>query len=315
MSEYREVKSKAKDFLEMCYNPDLASEITMQPIRKFDFDVSIIFSDILVIPQALGMSLEFVKDKGPVMNKLSFDKKSIDGLMSKEIIDTLSPVYDAIKKTRSILPEEKELIGFAGAPWTLFSYMVEGGGSKSFDRANIALAKEKDLSRKVMQKLTESVAQHLINQIEAGADVVQIFDSWAGEINTDKYDEFVIEPAREIVKKIREKHKGVPIICFPRKSSFRYKDYVERVRPDVVSIDQDLPLRWVTENLADKAIIQGNLDPMILIDEKERIRYQAKKIMKEFGEGKFIFNLGRGVSKETPVENVQYLVDIVRGRR
>jgi uroporphyrinogen decarboxylase len=313
MSEYKSVKRKSKDFLEMCYTPDIASDITMQPIRKFDFDAAIIFSDILVIPHALGVGLEFIKNKGPVMPRFSFEKKDIDDFMSKEVGNSLDSVYEAIKKTRAMLSKDKELIGFAGAPWTLFSYMTEGGGSKNFDRANLALIKNKEFSIEVMKKLTNSVADHLIKQIESGVDVVQIFDSWAGEITVDKYDEFIIEPAREIVKKIREKYKHVPIICFPRKSSFRYKDYVERVKPDIISIDQDLPLKWVTENLADKAIIQGNLDPMILIDEKEKIRSQAKRIIQELGEGKFIFNLGRGVSKETPIENVQFLVDVVRG--
>ncbi|MCH9753441.1 MAG: uroporphyrinogen decarboxylase, partial [Alphaproteobacteria bacterium] len=294
---------------------EIASEITMQPINKFDFDAAIIFSDILVIPHALGLDLEFVKDKGPVMTKISFEEKDINRFVEKNIGNSLNSVYEAIKITRKKLPKEKELIGFAGAPWTLFSYMVEGGGSKNFDSANIALIKNKEESRRVIKKLTEAVSEHLIKQIEAGADMVQLFDSWAGEISVDKYEEFVINPACEIVKKIRDKHKNIPIICFPRKSSFRYKDYVERVKPDIVSIDQDLPLKWVKENLQGKAIIQGNLDPMILIEDKEKIKSHAKKIIEEFGEGNFIFNLGRGVSKETPVENVQYLVDVVRGMK
>ena len=313
MSEYQEIKNNSDSFLHMCYTPEIASEITMQPIRRFDFDAAIIFSDILVIPHALGMGLEFVKNKGPVMPKLSFEKKYIDDFMSREVGNSLDSVYEAVKRTRKFLPKNKDLIGFAGAPWTLFSYMVEGGGSKNFDRANLALVRHKEESRKIIEKLTNAVSDHLIKQIEAGADIVQIFDSWAGEISVDKYDEFVIEPACKIVKRIRKKHKDVPIICFPRKSSFRYKEYVERVKPDIISIDQDLPLKWVMENIAGKAIIQGNLDPMILIDGKEKIRSQAKKIIEEFGKGKFIFNLGRGVSKETQVDNVQYLVDVVRG--
>lgn len=310
LPEYQETKKLAKDFLDMCYSPDLAEKITLQPIERFDFDAAIIFSDILVIPHALGLDLRFDPGKGPIIEKINFDKKidlCLDNINSK-----LKPVYESLTRVRNKLAKDKDLIGFAGAPWTLFSYMVEGGGSKNFENANIALINERKKSEEIIDILTEAVASHLINQIENGANIVQIFDSWSGEISEQEYEDFVIKPTASIIKKIKKSHKNVPIISFPRGSNFKYEKFAEKVGMDVLSIDQEVPLLWAKERLQDKVVIQGNMDPMILLKEKKEIRESALKIEEILGRGKYIFNLGRGVHKTTPIENVNYLVELVR---
>lgn len=313
LPEYQEIKSKSKSFLEMCYTPEIASEITLQPIRRFDFDAAIIFSDILVIPHSLGMDLEFIEKMGPVLSKISLDSsKDIDNLQTDGFEKKLKPVYEAIKIVKQSLNKEKDLIGFAGAPWTLFAYMIEGSGSKNFDRANIALIEKKNESKVLIEKLVDVISKHLIKQIEAGATSVQIFDSWAGELSPCKYQKVIIEPTKRIVENVKSKHKDIPVIGFPRGSGFRYKDYVEQVGVDVLSVDQELPMNWIKENLSNKAVIQGNLDPMILLEGEKEISCHVKNIVKNFEKGRFIFNLGRGVSQKTPIKNVEYLVRLVR---
>jgi uroporphyrinogen decarboxylase len=275
LPEYRETKKLAKDFLDMCYSPDLAAKITLQPIERFDFDAAIIFSDILVIPHALGLDLRFDPGKGPVIEKINFNKKV--SLNPENIKIKLQPVYEAIKRVRKTLSKDKDLIGFAGAPWTLFAYMVEGGGSKNFENANIALINERKKSEEIIDVLTEAIAAHLINQIASGANIIQIFDSWAGEISEQEYEDFIIKPTSLIIKKIRKAHGNVPIIAFPRGSNFKYEKFSEKVGMDILSIDQEIPLWWAKERLQDKAVIQGNMDPMILLNEK---KHNKGKVLK-----------------------------------
>ena len=313
LPEYQAVKSKTKSFLEMCYTPEIACELTLQPIKRFDFDAAIIFSDILVIPHAFGLDLEFVKNTGPVLQKLSLGSDSdLKKLDIHHFEKKLKPVYLAIKKVREKLSKEKDLIGFAGAPWTLFAYMIEGAGSKNFEKANIAILENPKQARELLAILTEAIAKHLVNQIDAGATAVQIFDSWAGELMVDKYNDFIIEPTRKIVEYVKSKHKNIPIIGFPRGSNFRYKKYAEQVGVDILSVDQELPLSWIKENLMDKVIIQGNLDPLVLLEGKKEILKHVEEIQRVFGKGEYIFNLGRGVYQKTPVENVEYLVKLLR---
>jgi len=310
LPEYQETKKLAKDFLDMCYSPELAEKITLQPIERFDFDAAIIFSDILVIPNALGLNLRFDPGMGPIIEKINFNKKI--NLCLDNIHTKLKPVYDAVSRVRKSLNKDKDLIGFAGAPWTLFAYMVEGGGSKNFENGKIALIKERKKSEEIIEILTEAIASHLINQIESGANIVQIFDSWAGEMSEQEYEDFIIKPTASIVKKIKKTYKNIPIIAFPRGSNFKYERFAKNVGMDVLSIDQEVPLLWAKERLQDKAVIQGNMDPMILLKGKREIKESVWKIEECFGRGKYIFNLGHGVHKTTPIENVEYLVELIR---
>jgi len=307
LPEYMKIRNSSKNFLEMCYSPELASEITLQPIRRFDFDIAVIFSDILLIPQALGTDLDFVRDKGPVLTKTDLStEEGIKKLSADNVLKKLSPVYEAISLTRKRLDKEKDLVGFVGAPWTLFSYMIEGSGSKNFELPP-------KNSKALFEILTEAVSKHLVAQIEAGATVVQIFDSWSGEISTDKYDEFVIEPTRKIVEYVKSKHKDIPIIGFPRGSNFKYEKYAEKTGVDILGIDQEVPLEWAKERLSDKVVLQGNLNPFVLLEGGDRMREETEKILRSFGEGSFIFNLGRGILKYTPIENVEKMIKIIRG--
>jgi len=312
MPEYQEIKKKTKSFLEMCYSPEIACEITLQPIKRFDFDAAIIFSDILVIPNALGLKLDFLEKIGPVLERQEMSDVALKKLDLEGFESFLKPVYQAVSSVKDRLSSEKDLIGFSGGAWTLFSYMVEGTGSKNFESANLAILNNKKESERLIEILVEAISKHLVNQIEAGATSVQIFDSWAGEIMPDKYEDFIVKPTKKIVEYIKSKSKNTPIIGFPRGSNFKYEEYVEKTGVDVLGIDQELPLRWVKERLFDKAIIQGNMDPMILLSGKEDIYRHFNSIEGFFGSGKYIFNLGRGVHKTTPIENVHYLIDLIR---
>jgi uroporphyrinogen decarboxylase len=314
LPEYMKIRNSSKDFLEMCYSPEIASEITLQPINRFDFDLAVIFSDILLVPQALGTDLEFVKKSGPALTKIDLStEEGVKKLSAKSVLKRLSPVYEAISLTRSRLDKEKDLVGFVGAPWTLFSYMTEGSGSRNFEQANLALVREQKNSKILFEMLTEAVSRHLVAQIEAGATVVQIFDSWSGEISTDKYEEFVIEPTRKIVEHVKSKHKNIPIIGFPRGSNFKYEKYAEKTGVDVLGIDQEVPLKWAQERLSDKVVLQGNLNPFVLLEGGDRLREETEGILRIFGEGRFIFNLGRGILKHTPIENVESMLEVIRG--
>jgi uroporphyrinogen decarboxylase len=310
LEEYRKVRSTTSSFMEFCYNPEKAAEVTMQPIRRFDFDASIIFSDILVIPDALGVDVSFTVGEGPKLEKISAG--DLDNL--KYNPETLLKVYEAIKLVRDALPSEKSLIGFAGSPWTLSTYMVEGGGSKDFHAVKSwAYADQKSFS-KLIYILADSVVEHACAQIEAGVNVFQLFDSWAGTVAAgDEFNKWVIEPTAYIVSKIKEKHPNTPIIGFPRGAGVAYKDYATQTGVDAISVDYNMPMEWIATNI--DIAVQGNLDPVLLKNNNEQALVQASKILNIMRGRKFIFNLGHGILPETPIENVHALVDLVKGFR
>lgn len=311
LPEYREVRSNTGSFLDMCYNSELASKITMQPIERFDFDAAIIFSDILVVPQALGMDLRFEDKIGPILVKLE-TPEDINNLDSSRLVKYLEPVYESISIVRKKLSSDKSLIGFAGAPWTLASYMLEEGGSKNF-----AISKEFALNNSqafadLIDKLTDAVAKHLIMQIKAGADAVQIFDSWAGVLNEEEFRKWSIEPTAKIVSLVKNEFPNIPIIGFPRGAGFLYEEYAKKTRIDVIGVDQYAPVDYIANTLQKIKIVQGNLDPTYLLsNDKEVLRQAIMKIKNNFKKP-FIFNLGHGILPNTPLENVQFLIDMVR---
>lgn len=302
LPEYREIRAKTPTFLDLCFNPDIAKEITLQPIKRFDLDAAIIFSDILVIPFAMGSQVEFLKNSGPILSGLvKFDERNF--------VKKLSPVYSAISKTRKALDKNKPLIGFAGAPFTLLRYLLFKNQNYVEKQLNRNYYKTKEL----LDVLEEAIFIHLTNQIKAGADVVKIFDSWAGLISDDLlFREFVTNPTKRIVSRLKEKHPKVPVMAFPRNVGNKYEQYVKEVKPEIVTIDYNVDLSWAREKLATNTILQGNLSPMLLLSSKSEIAKQAKKIINILGKGRFIFNLGHGVLPNTPVENVDYLVKIIR---
>jgi len=308
LPEYNQTKFEAGSFLDLCYNPKLVKEVTLQPLRRFDFDAAIIFSDILLVLQALGSKLVFEKNMGPILSGENIAFKEVD------FVKKLSPVYESIKITRQALIIDKELIGFVGAPFTLLSYLI--AKQKVSDRKEYILScinKNFGRALRLLNILEKAVELHLIKQIESGATIVKIFDSWAGMVSDDDlYKEIIINSTKRVVEKVRKVYPEIPIMAFPRGSGEKYVNYVKIVKPDIVTVDYDVDVRWAQSNLANMAILQGNLNPSILLGGKSEIAKFSKKIINIFGKNKFIFNLGHGILPTTPIENVKYLIDIVK---
>lgn len=314
LEEYRQVRSQAGDFLSLCYAPDLASEVTLQPIRRFGFDAAIIFSDILVIPQALGVEVRFEKGEGPKLAALR-DAQALMALSPRSVTSFLEKVYEALRLTRVALDPSKALIGFADAPWTLASYMVEGGGSRDFDHARkLAVAEPKAFSH-VIDILSNAVAEHLIAQVEAGANMLQIFDSWAGVLPEGEYERWCIAPIRSIIAKVKKAHPHIPIIGFPKGSGVRYAAFSRETGVDGVSVDMSVPLDWAREHIPEHVVIQGNLDPVLLAYGGEKAVAQTQKIVETMRGRKFIFNLGHGILQHTPVSQVEAVLKALRSAK
>ena len=311
--EYQEMRKRAGSFWTMCMTPELSVEVTLQPIRRFDFDAAIIFSDILVIPHALGQSVRFEDGVGPIIEPFL----EINALIrDKEIWrEKLSPVYLALKNTRKVLAAEKTLIGFSGAPWTLAAYMLEGRGTKDQGGARLYAYRNQKIFGELLELLSEAVATHLIWQIEAGANVVQIFDSWAGGLPEQAFKDWVIAPTKRAIAMLRRKHPHVPIIGFPRQATQSgLETYAAETGVNAISIDTATSIGWAVEKLGGKFVLQGNLDPLALVAGGEILDRAIDKIMAVTAGVPFIFNLGHGILQTTPTDNVARLVACVRGR-
>jgi uroporphyrinogen decarboxylase len=307
LPEYKKVRANFPNFLSFCYTPEAACEVTLQPITRFDMSAAIIFSDILVIPDAMGMDVQFKESIGPVLVPLK-NENDIEQLHSLSL-EKLSKVYEALKLTRTALPKDKALIGFCGSPWTLACYMIQGKSSRDFADARSFAYKEEKLFFILMEKLTEAVAQHAMNQIEAGANAIQLFDSWSGVLSEKEFDAYVIQPTKKIVAIIKGKYPSVPIIGFPRMCGEKLSSYAKATGVDAVSFDGS-----VTREYAKTVgvVPQGNLDPILLAEDKAGALVETKRIL-EIMKGKpFIFNLSHGILPHTPIENVQAVTDMVK---
>lgn len=311
LPEYRAVRATTKSFLEFCYTPDKAVEVTLQPIRRFGFDAAIIFSDILVVPDALGQKVWFEEGEGPKLEALT-DPAQFGKLSRARLGDFLAPVYEAIKQTRAALPKETALLGFAGAPFTLACYMIEGSGSKDFAKVKKWAYAHPESFGLLIDLLVDSVVDHLSNQVEAGADGVQLFDSWAGVLPEEQLFRWSLDPLVRIAKGLRERHPSIPIIAFPRAvgpAALMYR------RPDsftALSIDTGIGAHWAAKELQPHICVQGNLDPIMLVAGGAALEREATRILDKLGHGSFVFNLGHGVVPQTPPEHVAQLVEIVR---
>ncbi len=291
--------------------PELAVEVTLQPIKRFDFDAAILFSDILVVPFALGQMVRFEDGIGPVLESYP----GLDRLVRDEVIwaEKLAPVYEAMQQTRRALAPNKTMIGFAGAPWTLAAYMLEGKGSPDQRAAKLAAYRNPGEFTKLLEILADAVARHLIRQFEAGADVVQIFDSWAGGLPAKEFADWVIAPNRRVVDSVRRAIPHAPIIGFPRAATERsYEAYAEKTGVSAVSIDTAASMQWAVSSLGPRVAVQGNLDPIALIAGGDPLDRAIDRILDETRETPFIFNLGHGVLPETPLAHVAQLVARVR---
>ncbi len=308
LPEYMEVRAKAGNFLNLCHNPEMACEVTIQPLDIVGVDAAILFSDILVIPNEMGMDLEFIKGEGPVFHKPVKTEEDVDALLGgEEAADKLTYVYDTIKLLKQKLPEDKALIGFTGAPWTLATYMIEGQGTKTYNICKKMMYSNPELLHKILRKVTEVVKYYMIKQIEAGADVVQIFDSWAAAIEPGRYDEFSWKYMVEIAEYIKEKYPEIPVIMFPKGVSAFINMGGVYGNFDVFGVDWGTPMAMAKEKLGEKYVLQGNMEPCRLYSKEETTKC-VEAIQKTMqGEG-HIFNLGHGILPDVPVENAIHFV-------
>ena len=293
LPEFRNIRKKNKNFIKLCLNSDLSSKITLQPIYRYNLDAAIIFSDILIVPYVLGQRVVFKKGKGPYLSK--FNLKDFLNKNNKEFTTNLKPVYEAIKKTRKKLNKKKSLISFVGAPWTLLIYMIAAKNKKN--KLNNKIFKEfKNEIDLILERLIKFLCLHIENQKKAGSDVVQIFDSWAGLIPIRYLKRFCYEPNLKLVNFC--KRKRIPVICFPKGIKNRYKNFVDTVKPDGISIDYDINPTWARKNLKN-VCIQGGLDPKLLIGTEKKLMKEINKYLKVFKHEPYIFNLGHGLLPKT----------------
>lgn len=312
LPEYRATRAQAGDFLSLCYNSDLAAEVTLQPIRRYGFDAAILFADILLLPQALGADLWFVTGEGPRLSTITaqndFDKlKSID-----DIHEVLNPIYETVKILSRELPKETTLIGFAGAPWTVATYMIAGRGTPDQGPAHALKAENRELFEQIIDLLTASTIEYLSSQINAGAEVVKIFDSWAGSLKGEDFDRYALEPAKRITRAINERHPGVPVIGFPREAGDKYIGFAKATGVDCVAVDNSVSAEWVAKNVQPDSCVQGNLKSSHMVTGGQALVDETRQIVEALNKGPHIFNLGHGITPDADPENVQLMIETVR---
>lgn len=310
LPEYRALRAEAGSFLNLCYTPAMAAEITLQPLRRFDLDAAILFSDILVIPHALGQGLDFVEGEGPVLPPLEtlgdFERLDLEGFEDK-----LAPVYETLSILRHTLPADKTLIGFAGAPWTVACYMLHGRGGGTFARARDMAQQDPAAFAAFLSRLADVTATYLVSQIRHGAEVVQLFDSWAGLVPDEYFHDWVIAPTVRIVRTVKAAFPDVPVIGFPRQAGAHYAAYAKETGVSALGLDPDADIAAMPQGVC----LQGNLDPAVLLAGGPAMQEAATHILDAAGKRPFIFNLGHGIIKETPPEHVAALIGLVRGYR
>ena len=311
LPEYKTVRARAADFLDLCYNPEIVCEITLQPIERFALDAAIIFSDILVVPHALGQEVSFVEGEGPKLKPIEEEGDLLNLDLSK-IDEHLCSVYEGIILVGKNLSSNVSLVGFSGGPWTVAAYMIEGGSSRDFQSVRKWAYGAPDNFEKLIDILVEATSIHLCNQISAGAEAVQIFDSWASLLTVEGFQRWVIEPTAKIVQRIREEHSAIPIIGFPRGAGLGYEDYVRKTGVTAVSVDSSISLEWMANVLPPQIPVQGNLDSVMLLLGGQPMFDATKQVLQQIDGRPFIFNLGHGVIKETPPEHVFELVRYIR---
>ena len=305
LPEFKRIRTKNKDFIKLCLNSDLSSEISLQPMKRFNLDAAIIFSDILMVPYALGQEVKFEKDKGPILSTFNLDVFLKNN--KKKFTEKLNPVYEAIKKTRKNLNKTKSLISFIGAPWTLAVYML--GLKKNKDNIDFKKLKESEPDLKIiLNKLNEYLCIHIENQINAGADTVQIFDSWAGLISKEKLHDYCYIPNKKIVEFCKNRKK--PVICFPKGIREDYIEFKKIVDPDCLSLDYEIDPLWAKKNLGDRCL-QGGMDPKILFKTEDVIFNEVDKYLKTFKDSPYIFNLGHGLLPQTNPDILRKVIERV----
>ena len=309
LPEYRKTRAQAGSFLDLCYSPEFATEVTMQPIRRYGFDAAILFSDILVIPDALGRSVRFEEGSGPKLDPISLD--DIEALSKRALGDHLDPVFETVRRVRAELPNETALLGFCGAPWTVATYMIAGHGTPDQAPARLFAYRYPKEFAKLLSILAEVSAEYLIKQLDAGADAVQIFDSWAGVLGEKEFAEFAAGPVRRIIDLVRSERPGAKVIAFAKGAGYQLKTYRKATDADAIGLDWSVPLDFAVE-LQKDGPVQGNLDPMRVVAGGDALRDGVAAILDKLGHGPLIFNLGHGITPDAKPETVSELVALVR---
>ncbi|MFQ6551106.1 uroporphyrinogen decarboxylase [Aestuariibius insulae] len=312
LPEYRATRQQAGDFLSLCYNPELAAEVTLQPIRRYGFDAAILFADILLVPQALGADLWFVTGEGPRLSPIE-TQSDFDKLVPAHAIhDHLAPVYQTVRILRRELPEETTLIGFAGAPWTVATYMIAGRGTPDQGPAHKMRQEAPELFEKLIDQIVHATIDYLSAQINAGAEVVKLFDSWAGSLEGEAFERWSIAPLTRITAALKARHPGVPVIAFPRGAGERYAGLHAKIGADCIALDDGVTATWAAEAVQKDGCVQGNLASSHMVTGGDALVQETRAIVDAFSGGPHIFNLGHGITPDADPENVHLMIDTVR---
>jgi len=312
LPEYRATRAQAGDFLSLCYNPDLAAEVSLQPIRRYGFDAAILFADILLVPQALGSDLWFTAGEGPRLSTITTPEGLARLKPADAIHDRLSPIYETVKILARALPSETTLIGFAGAPWTVATYMIAGQGTPDQGPAHRLMQQDRATFEALLARITEATILYLSAQIDAGAEVVKLFDSWAGSLKGDDFARYAVEPARQIIAALKARHPQVPVIAFPREAGQGYIGFARATGADCVAIDNSVSPEWAAAHVQRNGCVQGNLPPGLLVSGGQALVDGTRAVVRAFAGGPHIFNLGHGITPDADPENVALMVETVR---
>ncbi|MCC5970872.1 MAG: uroporphyrinogen decarboxylase [Pararhodobacter sp.] len=313
LPEYMATRAQAGDFLSLCYNPELAAEVTLQPIRRYGFDAAILFADILLLPQALGADLWFVTGEGPRLSTITSPADLARLKPVDTIHDTLGPVYQTLRIVARELPRETTLIGFAGAPWTVATYMVAGRGTKDQGPAHKLKDEQPEVFDALMERITLGTIEYLSAQVQAGAEVIKLFDSWAGSLKGDDFDRYALEPARRIITALKARHPDLPIIAFPREAGERYIGFARATGADCVALDNSVAADWAAEKVQVDGCVQGNLAPGHMVTGGPALVSETRRIVQAFAGGPHIFNLGHGITPDADPDNVSRMIEAIRG--
>ena len=314
LPEYREVRAKAGSFLDLCYNPQLASEVTLQPIRRYDFDAAILFADILLIPHALGQKLWFAEGEGPRLDPV-ITPELVRRFRDQDVLEPLAPVFETVRLTRAALADDKALIGFAGAPWTVATYMLAGRSTRDPSSLRTHYYQAGSFITELIDLLTDRTIDYLIAQIDAGANAVQLFDSWAGGLPSQVLDEVSVRPLERIARSIKTARPDVPVILCPKGVGEKAMEYAVIKQCDAIGIDYALDPAWARANLSPHKVVQGGLDPLLTVSGGTAMERAADAYLKLFHDAPYVFNLGHGLTPETPPQHVGALVDFIRRER
>ncbi len=309
LPEYRETRARAGDFLSLCYTPELAAEVTLQPIHRYGFDAAILFADILLVPHGLGADLSFEAGEGPRLSTVATPGDLAALRPAEAVHDTVAPIYETLRLLTREIPPETTLIGFAGAPWTVATYMIAGRGTTDQAPAHSLKSRDRATFDALIQRVTDATILYLKAQIDAGAEVVQIFDSWAGSLSGTDFDEYAVKPVKRIVAALKAGHPGVPIIAFPREAGPRHDGFLTATGADALAIDTAVDVDWAARTLQPDGCVQGNLDPTLLIAGGEALRSETRRIRDALSGGPHIFNLGHGIPPEANPDNVHVMLD------